>query len=247
MGVLTELHDGALVLTINRPDAGNSLNPEVGQGLVDAFDDAEADPEVRSVIVTGAGEKIFSAGMDLKAFVAGEDMAPVGRGIARLVSFPKPVIAAVNGMALAGGFEVMMKCDLIVAADHALFGIPEVTRGLVAAGGGTRLPRRLPLQIALELGLTGQPMSAERAYHFGLVNRLVPGAQVLATALDLAAVIGRNGPLAVAATKKLMHEEMGEDTAHRVREVTAAVFASEDAKEGAVAFAEKRDPVWKGR
>lgn len=247
MGVVTELHDGALVLTINRPNAANSLNPEVGQGLVDAFDDAEGDPEVRSVIVTGAGDKIFSAGMDLKAFVAGEDMAPVGRGISRLVSFSKPVIAAVNGMALAGGFEVMMKCDLIVAADHAVFGIPEVTRGLVAAGGGTRLPRRIPLQIALELGLTGQPMSAERAYHFGLVNRVVPADQMMATALDLAAVIGRNGPLAVAATKKLMLEEMGEDTAQRVREVTAHVFASEDAKEGAVAFAEKRDPVWKGR
>ncbi len=247
MSVLTELHDGTLVLTINRPKAGNSLNPEVGQGLVDAFDEAEGNPDVRSVIVTGAGEKIFSAGMDLKAFAAGEDMAPVGRGIGRLVSFPKPVIAAVNGMALAGGFEVMMKCDLIVAAEHATFGIPEVTRGLVAAGGGTRLPRRLPLQIALELGLTGQPMSAERAYHFGLVNRLVPGDQVLATALELAAVIGRNGPLAVAATKKLMYEEMGEDTAKRVREVTAHVFASEDAREGATAFAEKRDPVWKGR
>ncbi|MDH4279282.1 MAG: crotonase/enoyl-CoA hydratase family protein [Acidimicrobiia bacterium] len=247
MSVLTELNDGALVLTINRPNAGNSLNPEVGQGLVDAFDEAENNPEVRAVIVTGAGEKIFSAGMDLKAFAAGEDMAPVGRGIARLVSFPKPVIAAVNGMALAGGFEVMMKCDLIVAAEHAVFGIPEVTRGLVAAGGGTRLPRRLPLQIALELGLTGQPISAERAYHFGLVNRLVPADQVLPTALELAAVIGRNGPLAVAATKQLMHEEMGEDTAKRVREVTAPVFVSEDAKEGATAFAEKRPPVWKGR
>jgi len=247
MSVLTELNDGALVLTINRPNAGNSLNPEVGQGLVDAFDEAEGNPEVRSVIVTGAGEKIFSAGMDLKAFAAGEDMAPIGRGLASLVSCPKPVIAAVNGMALAGGFEVMMKCDLIVAADHAVFGIPEVTRGLVAAGGGTRLPRRLPLQIALELGLTGQPMSAERAYHFGLVNRLVAADQVLPTALELAAVIGRNGPLAVAATKQLMYEEMGDDTAKRVREVTAPVFASEDAKEGATAFAEKRPPVWKGR
>ncbi len=247
MSVLTELNDGALVITINRPKAGNSLNPEVGHGLVAAFDEAEGNPDVHAVIVTGAGDRIFSAGMDLKAFAAGEDIAPVGRGLARLVAFEQPVIAAVNGMALAGGFEVMMKCDLIVAADHAVFGIPEVTRGLVAAGGGTRLPRRLPLQIALELGLTGQPISAERAYHFGLVNRLVPGDQVMATALELAAVIGRNGPLAVAATKQLMYEEMGADTAQRVREATAHVFTSEDAKEGAIAFAEKREPVWKGR
>ena len=221
MSVLTEMIDGTMVMTINRPEARNALNPAVGEGFSDAFDEAESNPDVRAVIVTGAGDKVFSAGMDLKAFAAGEDMRPVGRGLARLVSFPKPVIAAANGSALAGGFEVMTKCDLIVAAESAVFGIPEVTRGLVAAGGGTRLPRRLPLQIALELGLTGQPISAERAFHFGIINRVVPATDVLTTALELAEVIGRNGPLAVAATKKLMYEELGPDTADRVREVTA--------------------------
>lgn len=247
MSVLADLRDGALVLTINRPEAGNSLNPAVGQGFVDALADAAENPDVRTVIVTGAGEKIFCAGMDLKAFAAGEDMTAVGKGLALLASCPKPVIAAVNGIAMAGGFEVMMRADLVVAADHAKFGIPEVKRGLVAAGGGTRLPTRIPLQVALEMGLTGEPISAARALELGLVNRVVPAADVMKTALELAALINANGPLAVMATKRLMLEEVGADTAAHVREVTAPVFASADAKEGATAFAQKRPPVWTGR
>jgi enoyl-CoA hydratase/carnithine racemase len=246
MNVLVENRDGALVVTINRPDAGNALNPEVGQGLVAALGDAATNPEIRTVIVTGAGEKIFCAGMDLKAFVAGEDMTPVGEGTRLLAECPKPVIAAVNGTAVAGGFEVVLRCDLVVAAEHAKFGIPEVKRGLVAAGGGTRLPTRIPLQVALELGLTGETITAARALELGLVNRVVPGARVLDEALALAALINANGPLAVQATKRLMREEVGPDNSDHVRAVTAPVFASADAREGATAFAEKRPPVWKG-
>ena len=246
MSVLVENRDGALVLTIDRPDAGNALNPAVGQGLIDALRDAATNPEVRTVVVTGAGEKIFCAGMDLKAFVAGEDMTPVGEGTRLLAECPKPVIAAVNGTAVAGGFEVVLRCDLVVAADHSKFGIPEVKRGLVAAGGGTRLPTRIPLQIALELGLTGETISAGRALELGLINRVVPAHRVLDEALALAALINANGPLAVQATKRLMREEVGPDNADHVRQVTAPVFASEDAREGATAFAEKRSPIWKG-
>jgi enoyl-CoA hydratase/carnithine racemase len=245
--VLTELRDGALILTINRPEAGNSLNPATGQGFVDALRDAATDPAVRSVIVTGAGGKIFCAGMDLKAFAAGEDMTAVGQGLAFLADCPKPVIAAVNGIAVAGGFEVMMKADLVVAAEHARFGIPEVKRGLVAAGGGTRLPTRIPLQVALEMGLTGEPITAQRALELGLINRVVPAAEVLDVALALAATINANGPLAVQATKRLMREEIGVDNSEHVRDVTRPVFASDDAREGAVAFAEKRTPNWTGR
>jgi enoyl-CoA hydratase/carnithine racemase len=246
MSVLVENRDGALVVTINRPDAGNSLNPAVGQGIADALADAATNPDVRSIIVTGAGEKIFCAGMDLKAFASGEDMTPVGEGLRLLSDCPKPVIAAVNGVAVAGGFEVMMRADLVVAADHAKFGIPEVKRGLVAAGGGTRLPTRIPLQIALEMGLTGETFGAQRALELGLINRVVPGAEVMDAALALAALINANGPLAVQATKRLMREEVGPDNSDHVRTVTAPVFASADAREGAVAFAEKRAPIWKG-
>jgi enoyl-CoA hydratase len=247
MLLLSELRDDVLVLTLNRPEAGNSLNPAIGRELGEAFTNANSDPAVRIVILTGTGDKIFCAGMDLKAFAAGEDMGPVGTGLRAIAMCAKPVIAAVNGAALAGGFEVVMRTDLVVAADHAKFGIPEVKRGLVAAGGGTRLPRRIPLQVALEMGLTGEPISAARALELGLINRVVPAASLLDEALALARLISVNGPLAVAATKQLMLEEMGEDNAKHVHEATASVFASEDAREGAVAFAEKRAPVWKGR
>ena len=247
MSVLTEIRDGVMILTLNRPEAGNSLNPEVGAGIVAAIDEANSNPEVRTLIITGAGEKIFCAGMDLKAFAAGENMALVAEGLSKLTKCVKPVIAAVNGMALAGGFEVMMKCELVVAADHAKFGIPEVKRGLVAAGGGTRLARRIPLQIALELGLTGEPIPAARALELGLINRVVPAADVMSTALALAALITANGPLAVQATKRLMWDEIGEDPLEHIGRTVGPVFASEDAREGATAFGQKRAPEWKGR
>lgn len=247
MSVITELRDGALVVTLNRPEAGNSLNQALGQGLVDAMTRAADDVQVRTVVVTGAGEKVFCAGMDLKAFAAGEDLSAVGKSLAMLSSCAKPVIAAVNGHAVAGGFEVMMRCDLVVAADHARFGIPEVKRGLVAAGGGTRLPRRIPLAVALELGLTGETIPAARALELGLINRVVPAAEVLDGALSLAALINANGPLAVQVTKRLMLDEVGPDNSALVAEAVRPVFASEDAREGATAFAERRSPVWKGR
>lgn len=245
--VLTETTDGVMTITINRPDAGNSLNGAVGRGLVAAFGEAESSEGVRVVVITGAGEKIFSAGMDLKAFAAGEDVASIGAGIDIVGKCSKPVIAAVNGAALAGGFEVALKTDLIVAAEHARFGIPEVKRGLYAAGGGTRLPRRIPLQVALELGLTGDPISAQRAYDLGLVNRVVPAAELMDAARALAASIAANGPIAVAATKALMWSEIGEADSAAAGKWMGAVFGSEDAKEGARAFAEKRAPQWKGR
>jgi enoyl-CoA hydratase len=247
MSVLTEHRDGSLVLTINRPEAGNALNGEVGSALVAALTAAADDPDVRSLIITGAGEKIFCAGMDLKAFAAGEDVSTVGDGLRLLGEFAKPVIAAVNGSAVAGGFEVMLGADLVVAADHAKFGIPEVKRGLVAGGGGTRLASRIPLQVALELGLTGETISAARALELGLVNRVVPASEVVDTALGLAALINANGPLAVKATKRLIRAELGEEDQQRLAEVLAPVFSSEDAKEGARAFAERRPPQWKGR
>jgi len=244
--VLSEISDGVMTITLNRPEAGNSLNEAVGRALVDAFAAAEADDAVRVVVITGTGEKVFCAGLDLKAFAAGADMMVIGAGLDAIGKCPKPVIAAVNGAALAGGFEVALKADLIVAAEHARFGIPEVKRGLFAAGGGTRLPARIPLQMALELGLTGDPISAQRAHDLGVVNRVVPAPEVLSAARALAATIAANGPLAVRATKELMWGEIGDGDAAAHGQWAAKVFASEDAREGAIAFAEKRAPDWKG-
>jgi len=247
MSTQLDVRDGIMTITLNRPEAANALNEATAAGILEALDRANTDVDVRVVVITGAGEKIFSAGMDLKAFAAGENVRLVGDAIQSVRSCAKPVIAAVNGIAMAGGFELMMCCDLVVAADHAKFGIPEVKRGLVAAGGGTRLPQRIPLQIALEMGLTGEPISAQRALELGLINRVVPAADVIAAAHQLAALITANGPLAVQATKQLMLEEIGPDNSARVGQVTAHVFASEDAREGATAFAQKRTPEWKGR
>jgi crotonobetainyl-CoA hydratase len=222
--------------------------------MVGILDEIEADPELRTVVVTGNGE-VFSAGADLKVVAQGRagDIANVKGGFAGLVSrdFPKPIIAAVNGPALAGGCEIVLSCDLVVAADTSRFGIPEVQRGLMAAAGGLiRLPKRLPLAIALELAMTGDPMDADRALQLGLVNRVVPRDEVLPTALALAERIAANSPIAVRQSRKLVREATELDEAagwKRTNELMVDVFTSGDAIEGATAFAEKRAPDWKGR
>jgi len=247
MEVLTEFADNVLVVTLNRPEAGNSLNGALSSALHTALTDAGDNPEVRAIILTGAGEKIFCAGMDLKAFAAGEDLAKIGLGFAALRECKKPIIAAVNGHALAGGFEVVMGCDLIVSVDTARFGIPEVKRGLFAAGGGVRLPARVPLAVALEMGLTGDPIDAHRAATLGLINQVVPAADLMTAARAMAARVTANGPLAVQATKQLMLAEIGDGNGKLMGELQRTVFSSEDAKEGAIAFAQKRAPEWKGR
>lgn len=247
MEVLTEFADNVLVVTLNRPEAGNALNGALSAGLHKALSDAGENPEVRAIILTGAGEKIFCAGMDLKAFAAGEDLAKIGLGFAALRECKKPIIAAVNGHALAGGFEVVMGCDLIVSVDTARFGIPEVKRGLFAAGGGVRLPARIPLAVAMEMGLTGDPIDAHRAATLGLINQVVPAAELMTAARAMAARVTANGPLAVQATKQLMLGEIGNGDTKLMGELQRTVFSSEDAKEGAIAFAQKRAPEWKGR
>lgn len=247
MEVLSEVTNNVLVLTLNRPEAGNSLNGALSEALSNELTKAADNNDVRAIVITGAGEKIFCAGMDLKAFAAGEDIAKIGMGFAALRNCKKPLIAAVNGQALAGGFEVVMMCDLVVAVDTARFGIPEVKRGLFAAGGGVRLPARIPLAIALEMGLTGDPIDATRAANLGLINQVVPASELRSAALALASRITANGPLAVQATKELMLDEIGSGNPSLMAELQKKVFSSEDAKEGATAFAQKRAPEWKGR
>jgi enoyl-CoA hydratase/carnithine racemase len=243
------------ILTINRPEARNAINGEVAQGLADAFDQLAVDHDCWVVVLTGAGDKSFSAGMDLKAFAAGEGASIMGAsggfaGIAQR-EFPKPIIAAVNGTCLAGGCEIMLACDLVVAAEHATFGIPEVKRGLVAGAGGLfRLPKRLPRAIAMELGLTGNPIDAARAMQIGLINRVVPADSLIDEALSLAGEIAENAPLAVHWTKRMMKEaaDLTDDEAWKLNaEAVATVFSSADAMEGPVAFAEKRKPNWQGK
>ncbi|MCU1346346.1 MAG: Enoyl-CoA hydratase/isomerase [Acidimicrobiia bacterium] len=247
MGVECQQHDAVFVITLNRPDAGNSFNEAMARGLSDAFAQVAGDDSIRAVVITGAGDRIFCSGMDLRAFTSGEDMELVGRAVAMVPACEKPVIAAVNGAAVAGGFELVLNCDLAVASDQARFGIAEVKRGLVAAGGGMRLPLRVPIAVALEMGLTGDLIDAHRAYELGLVNRVASPAGFMAEAMTLAERISDNGPLAVKVTKALMRSQLPPEDRAATRAAVAPVFASEDAKEGARAFAEKRRPQWKGR
>jgi len=250
--VLSERRGNLLVITLNRPDARNAVNAALAEGVARALDELDGDDALAVGVLTGAG-KGFSSGMDLKAFVAGESPYYGDRGFAGIVQRPpeKPLIAAVEGFAVAGGCEIALACDLIVAARGARFGVPEVKRSLVAAGGALlRLPRRLPAGVAMELALTGDPIDAERGHALGLVNVLAEPGGALGAALELAGRVAANGPLALRATKRILTESPGwpeEEFWQRQGELSGPVFSSEDAREGAVAFAEKRDPVWKGR
>jgi enoyl-CoA hydratase len=249
--VLTERRERVLVVTLNRPEQRNAINGAVAQAVADALDQLDADESLSVGVVTGA-DGYFCAGMDLKAFAAGEMPWVEGRGFGGIVerSSDKPLIAAVEGFAVAGGLEVALACDLIVAATGAKLGIPEVKRSLVAAGGGLlRLPRMLPRNVANELALTGDPITAERGYELGLVNRVSEQGAALETALQLAATIAANGPLALAGSKRILRESLDwsqGEAFERQQPIWGPIFASEDAREGATAFAEKRPPVWKG-
>jgi crotonobetainyl-CoA hydratase len=257
--VLTERDGHVLLVTLNRPEARNAVNGALTLGLGTALEEAQDDPEIRAVVLTGAGEQSFCAGADLKAISRGESLNPPGTeawGFAGMVQHPidVPVIAAVNGTALGGGTELVLASDLAVAAEHASFGLPEVRRGLIAAAGGlVRLPEQLPRKVAMRLILTGEPMDAATALRWGLVNEVVPADQVLAKALEIARVIAANAPLSVQHSKRVA-QGIAEGRIAREDEAWAAsdaammaVFSSEDAMEGPIAFAEKRAPDWKGR
>ncbi len=250
--VLTEADGGVLLITLNRPDARNAVNAAIAAGVAAALERLDAEDDLQVAILTGAG-KGFCAGMDLKAFVQGESPHVEGRGFAGIVQGPprKPIIAAIEGFAVAGGLEVALACDLIVAARGAKLGIPEAKRSLVAAGGALlRLPQRMPYHLAMEMALTGDPISAERGAEVGLVNRLAEPGEAVAVARELAAAIAANGPLALEASKRILVEAQDWSEAEawqRQAEIAGPVFGSEDAREGATAFAEKRTPVWKGR
>lgn len=245
-------HGAVWVVTIDRPAVRNAIDRATSEALAAAMDQLDADPTLSVGILTGASGN-FCTGMDLKAFLRGERVELPGRGLAGIVQTPpvKPLIAAVEGYALAGGCEIALACDLIVASEAAQFGIPEVKRGLIAGSGGLlRLPRRIPPQIAMELALTGDLLPATEARQWGLVNRLVPAGQALEVALALAERIAANGPMAVRVAKQVVSESPNwpaQETWARQNALLEAVINSEDAKEGARAFAEKRAPVWSGR
>ena len=250
--VLIAAEEGVLLVTINRPEARNAVDRAVAEGIAAAMDRLDGEGELRVGILTGAGDT-FSAGMDLKAFARGEVPVLEGRGFAGLAQRGprKPLIAAVEGNALAGGMEIALACDLIVAAESARFGIPEVRRGLVAAGGALlRLPRRIPYHQAMLLALSGEPIPATRAFELGLVSELAPAGEAVARARAVAGQIVAGGPLAIEATKQIVQQSGGWDAEEawtRQGELAGPVFVSEDAREGALSFAEKRPPRWQGR
>jgi enoyl-CoA hydratase len=249
--VLTEVDDGILIVTINRPEAKNAMSKAAAEGIAAAMDRLDSEDDLRVGVLTGAGGT-FCSGMDLKGFLRGESPTVEGRGFGGVVQAPpaKPLIAAVEGYALAGGLELMIACDLVVAHKDAKFGIPEAKRGLVAAAGGVMmLPDQIPERIAMELALTGDFIGADRAYELGLINEVVEGS-ALDGAKALAKKIAANGPLAVRVSKQVMKESRGWDMDERYEkqaQLIAPVFVSEDAREGAAAFAEKRAPNWQGQ
>lgn len=250
--LITQRRGAVLIMTINRPEAKNALNGAVAAGLADALDELDNSDTLHVGVLTGAGGT-FSAGMDLKAFLKGESVVVGDRGLAGLTRRPprKPLIAAVEGWALAGGFEMLLACDLVVASETARFGVPEVKRALVAgAGASLLLTQRIPYVAAMEILLTGEAFDATRARELGLLNRVVPEGDALEAAVELATRIAANGPYAVAVTKEIAksaRDWTAEEMWDKQDEIMLPVFASEDAKEGALAFAEKRTPQWTGR
>lgn len=250
--VTTEAQDGVLIVTINRPDKRNAVNMAVAEGITAALQELDESDDLAVGVLTGAGGT-FSAGMDLKAFSAGERPVVGDRGLGGLTraEVRKPLIAAVEGWALGGGLELALSCDLIVAAENARFGLPEVKRGLVAGEGGLfRLPRRLPHHVAMEVLLTGDPLPAERAERFGLVNQLTAAGGARDGAVELAGRVASNAPLALATVKERVRDSVGLDDATAFEAQNASVQAlreSEDVAEGTRAFLEKRKPVWRGR
>jgi enoyl-CoA hydratase len=250
--VLTERRDRVLIITLNRPEVRNAVNGALAEGVAAALDELDSDDGLSVGIVTGAGG-FFSAGMDLGAFVKGESPYVGDRGFAGITqrASKKPLIAAIEGFAVAGGLEIALSCDLIVAAEGAKLGIPESKRSLVAAGGALlRLPRRMPYHAVMELALTGETLPAERFNELGLVNRIASPGTAVDVALELAEAIGRNGPLALIASKRILQEQVdwsADEMWERQGAIAGPVMASEDAKEGASAFKEKREPRWQGR
>ena len=250
--VLTERRENVLLITLNRPEVRNAVNAALAEGLASALDRLDGDDDLSVGVLTGTGG-FFSAGMDLGAFVRGESAWFGDRGFAGITqrAARKPLIAAIEGFALAGGMEIALACDLIVAAKDARMGIPEAKRSLVAAGGALlRMPRRMPYHVVMELALTGDPLPAERFHEYGLVNRLAEPGEAVAAAMELAGALAANGPLALIATKQVLQEQFdwhSADMWEKQAAITGPVFTSEDAKEGSTAFKEKRPPVWKGR
>ncbi|MGB7654529.1 MAG: crotonase/enoyl-CoA hydratase family protein [Novosphingobium sp.] len=249
--VLTHVEDGVLIVTMNRPEAKNAMNKAQAEGISAAMDRLDAEDDLRCAILTGAGGT-FCSGMDLKGFLRGERPSIEGRGFGGLTEWTpkKPVIAAVDGYALAGGMELALSCDLIVANSGSKFGIPEAKRGLAAAAGGLiKLPRQIPPRIAMELALTGDFIDAARAYDLGFINRIVEG-PAIEGAKELAKAVAANGPLALIASKAIIrdsHSWSDEDMWKNQASYIAPVFVSADAREGSLAFAEKRKPNWQGK
>jgi crotonobetainyl-CoA hydratase len=254
MLVDVERHERVAVVTLNRPESRNAINVEITRELATTFDGLEHDDDVLAVVITGAGDRAFCAGADLKAAASGQTFSdrskrpPGGFASINQRNFPKPMIAAVNGAALGGGFEIALSCDLVVAEEHAVFGLPEVKWGIVASAGGlVRLAQRIPLPLALEIALVAEPINAQRAYELGLVNRVVPKGQSKDEAIAFAMRICQYAPPAVRMSKRVLRESIAvteDEMWRRQAEYLAELRATFDATDGARAFAEKRTPVW---